>query len=127
MRNTLSQILVIAITLVTFVGQAMAYSTALPCDTSVETHAAVDSESVGENANPEQHEDSEHIDTDCCDSECCDVDCICPSKACSPLVYLNSGNQSIPVALVAVSVFLGLSEQPESITTLRYRPPILTS
>jgi hypothetical protein len=124
MFKAVSRVLVIAVMLVAFVGQAIAFNTSMLCETSVDSFSPNFSELV-------KHYDSKPIDTDnredCCGIECCDVDCTCIANACSSLVYLNTEVDSTKTAALSDVVYMQQFEQPKSISTLLYRPPIFTS
>jgi len=124
MFKAVSKVLVIVMMLVAFVGQSIAFNTSMPCETSVD--------SLSSNLNAlEKHYDSKPIDTDnledCCGIECCDVDCACITNACSSFVYFNTEIDSTKTAGLSEVVHNQQSEQPKSISTLVYRPPIFTS
>ena len=123
MFKAVSRVLVIAVMLVAFVGQAIAFNTSMPCETSVDSVSSNFSELV-------KHHDSNSIETDspedCCGIECCSADC-CIASACSSFVYFNTDLDSTKTAALSEVVFMQQSEQPKSISTLLYRPPIFTS
>jgi len=124
MFKAVSRVLVIAVMLVAFVGQAIAFNTSMSCETSVDSLSPNFHELV-------KHYDSNPIDTDspedCCGIECCGVDCTCIANACSSFVYFNTDLDSTKTAALSEVVFMQQSEQPKSISTLLYRPPIFTS
>jgi hypothetical protein len=74
---------------------------------------------------------SNTIDTnspeDCCGTECCNVGCTCIANACSSIAYIYSEVDSIKIAAVSEAVYMQLSEQTQSMSTLLYRPPIFAS
>lgn len=105
--------------LVTFIGQAMATNTLLPCDSSANPQWL----------NQSQHYSSEALalkgENQCCDIECCNADCICLSNGCVSFSYLTIDLHTIkPLALYG-TLYRYETEQPNSITTTTYRPPIL--
>ena len=118
------RVLVIAVMLVAFVGQAIAFSTSMSCETSADSLYANFSE-------PVKQYDSKPIDTDnpedCCGIECCDVDCSCISSGCSSLVYFHTEIELTETTALSEVVCMHQSEQLKSISTLLYRPPIFTS
>ena len=124
MFKEVSRVLVIALMLVAFVGQALAYNTSLPCEASVDSFSSNFSELI-------KHNDSKPIDTDsledCCGIECCSFDCICIANACSSFVYFKTKIDSTKTSTLSESVYIQEFEQPKSIATLLYRPPILSS
>jgi hypothetical protein len=124
MFKAVSKVSVIAVMLVAFVGQAIAFDTSMSCENSGDPLSPSFSELV-------KRFDSKPIDTDnqddCCGIECCDVDCTCIANACSSLVYLNTEVDSTKTAALSEVVYMQQFEQPKSISTLLYRPPIFTS
>ncbi len=124
MLKAISRVLVMAVMLVAFIGQAMAFNTSMPCETLAESHDT----SFNELAN---HYDSNSIDTksqeDCCGIECCDLACTCIANACSSFVYFNSDLNSTKLVALTEVVYKQQFTQPKSIPALLYRPPIFTS
>ena len=124
MFKAVSRVLVIAVMLVAFVGQTLAFNASMSCETSVDSLSPNFSELV-------KHYDSKPIDTDspedCCGIECCAVDCSCIANACSSFVYFNTEVDSTKTVALSEVVYLQQFEQPKSISTLLYRPPIFTS
>jgi hypothetical protein len=124
MFKAVSRVLAIAVILVAFVGQAIAFNTSMPCETSADSLNPNVSELI-------KHYDSNPIDTDspegCCGIECCSVDCNCIANACSSFVYFNTEVGSTKTAALSEVTYIQQSEQPKSIATLLYRPPIFTS
>ncbi len=123
MLKVVSRVLIIAVMLISFVGQAIAFNTSMPCETSVDSSFPNFSELV-------KHYNSNLIDTDspedCCGIDCCSVDCICIANACSSFVYFNTEVDATKAAALSEVAFMHQSEQPKSISTLLYRPPIFT-
>jgi len=124
MFKAVSRVLVIAVMLVAFVGQAVAFNTSTSCETSIDSLSPNFSEIV-------KHIDSNSIDTDspedCCGIDCCGVDCTCIANACSSIVYVNTEVDSIKITAVSEAVYMQPSEQPHSMSALLYRPPIFAS
>ena len=116
-----SQWIMVVVMLVAFLGQAMAYSTVLPCEAKDEH---VSDSLNNENAN---HDDADEHVSDCCDIECCDVDCICPSAACSSIVYLSNDVRLRKIMRVTQTLVIEQDIQPDPVSALHYRPPIFTS
>jgi hypothetical protein len=121
MFKAVSNVLVIAVMLVTFVGQAMAFNTAIPCEKSENSLSHSFSEQV-------THNYLKQIDTDksedCCGIECCSVGCTCIANACSSFVYVNTDVNPTNMAALSEAAYIQLLEQPNSPPTLLYRPPI---
>jgi len=124
MLKAVSRVLVIAVMLVAFIGQAIAFNTSISCETSVDSLSSKFSELV-------KHYDSNPVDKDnpedCCGIECCGVDCTCIANACSSFVYFNTEVDLTKTAALSDVVYMQQFEQPKSISTLLYRPPIFTS
>jgi len=124
MFKAVSRVFVIAVMLVAFVGQAITFNSSMPCETSVDTLSPSFNERV-------KHNDSNSIDTDspedCCGIECCDLDCMCIANACSSVEYFSIEVDSTKTAASSEVVYLQQFKQANSISTLRYRPPIFTS
>jgi hypothetical protein len=96
----------------------------MSCETSVNSGNSTLSERV-------KHYDSNTIDTnsseDCCGIECCAVGCTCIINACSSFAYVSTEVNSIKIAAVSETIYRQQSEQPMSISTMLYRPPIFSS
>lgn len=125
MFKAVSRVLVVAMIFFAFFGQAIAYSATMSCETSVDSHSASNySELVNHNySNATDTGSSTH----CCDIECCDADCICIANACSSFAYLNAEVGSVKAVVLYEAVYIQQFEQPKSITTLLFRPPIFVS
>jgi len=124
MFKVVLKVFVITVMLVAFVGQAIAFNTAMSCETSVDSFSPKVSELV-------KHYDSNVIDTnspdDCCGIECCDIECSCIANACSSFLYFHSEVVSTKIAYLSDVVFMQPPEHPKAISTLLYRPPIFSS
>jgi hypothetical protein len=124
MFKGVSKVFFIAVMLITFATQAIAFNTSIPCETSVDSISPSTSKQV-------QPYDSNLINTivteDCCGIECCTVSCICTSNACTSFVCFNTDIGSSRTAALSEAVFIQPFEHPNSISTLLYRPPIITS
>ena len=124
MFQAVFRVLIIAMMLVAFIGQAIAFNSSMSCETSVDTHSHNVSEQV-------KHYDLNPIDItsqeDCCGIKCCDVNCICIANACSSFEYFNIEIDSKKIATLKEVVYMEQSKQPKSIAALLYRPPIITS
>jgi hypothetical protein len=124
MFKAVSRVFVIAIILVSFVGQAMTFNSSMSCETSVDDISS----SFSEN---DKHLDARTIDINskdnCCGIECCVVDCTCVANACSSVVYLNTEVNSTKTIALSELVYLQQPEQPRAIVTFIYRPPIFIS
>lgn len=119
-----SKVLIIVMMLVAFVGQVTAFNTSMSCETSADSLSAHSSEL-------EQSIDSHSTDSDnqedCCGIECCDGGCTCITNACSSFAYFNTEIDPTKTTLLSEAVYMQQSEQPKSISTLLYRPPIFIS
>lgn len=123
MFKSISKVLVVVAMLTAFVGQAFAYS-AMSCEMSAashQSHMAMDQSSM------KHHEGMTHGDMKSSGSnseECCDIDCVCPANACTSVTFLNSNVVSTDVIRFSDLVNIQQSQQPNSISTSLYRPPI---
>lgn len=124
MCKAASKVLVIAVMLVAFVGQALAFNSAMPCETSGDA-ISLDVKEL------DKYLDSNQIDTDsledCCGIECCDLGCTCIANACSSFVYFNTEVYATKIGTLSEAINNQQSAQPKDISALLYRPPIFTS
>ena len=123
MFKPLSKVLVVAAMLIAFVGQAFAY-TAMSCGMSEDSHQ---SHMTMDHSSMKSHEGMDHGDVKVStpsSEDCCDVDCNCLANACTSVTFLNSINGSSKVPSFTEAVASQRSEQPKSISTSLYRPPI---
>jgi hypothetical protein len=147
MLPKLSQVLVLSVLLLAFLGQAMGYSLFNSC----EENGVLSSSNLGtsnlniSNVTAPVHNDvntsldntlssnkaksSEHVKSqvDCCTDECCDAACVCIANGCTSAMYLNVELIPSKPMLLSESPYLPFFAQPKSISTSRYRPPIFTS
>ena len=123
MVKAVSRVLLIAVMLVAFVGQAITFSTAMSCENSVDSLSPHLSELIKDHDVNATSTDTGNPD-DCCDIECSDVKCICIANACSFFAYVNTGVVSLKTASFSETVYIKQPEHPNAITTLLYRPPI---
>jgi len=143
MFNAKSNVLILAIMLIAFLGQALAFNGALSCETPnvadtvfAHTSSANKTSESGEpithnNQKPENTALSTHADTndaaDCCGVECCNADCLCSANTCSSFTYSEIDIGSSKSELLSEAVVSQQSQLPKSIVSLLYRPPIFTS
>lgn len=124
MFEGISRILIIAVMLASFVGQATSFNSAMSCETSEYSVSTNHSEFIPHNDLNSTHTDNPE---DCCGIECCDANCNCIANACSSFVYFNTEIDSTKVTALSHLVYIQQFEQPKSISNLLYRPPIFTS
>jgi hypothetical protein len=124
MFKAVSRMLVIAMMLFAFVGQAVAFNSAMPCETFEDSHPSHVSEIAKHYDSNLTHNNSEE---DCCGIDCCDLDCICIANACSSIVYFNIEINSASTSSLSYIVNIQQSKQTRSMATVLYRPPILIS
>jgi len=124
MFKAVSRVLVIAMMLVAFVGQAVAFNSSISCETLEDDISPSFSESVKHYATSSTELDSQE---NCCGIECCVIDCTCIANACSSVVYLNIEVNSTRTIALSDLVYLQQPEQPRAIVTFIYRPPIFIS
>jgi hypothetical protein len=144
MFKAVSRVLFLAVMLVAFIGQVLAFNTSMSCETSAGSHSLnknnhlADSVSINTasintasiNAALENNE-SNIKDTDssedCCSIECCDMDCVCMAHVCSSSTYFSTNVGLNNTVNVNEKLYTPNIEQPKSIITLLYRPPIFIS
>ncbi len=117
MSKAFSKVLVMTLMLVAFVGQAFAYS-AMSCEMSSGSHES------HMNMNMNMNHGDMNKSSNGQSEDCCDVECICPANACSSTTVLNSSVDSTDIQILSESVAALQSNQPLSISTSLYRPPI---
>jgi hypothetical protein len=123
MFKPLSKVLVVVAMLIAFVGQALAY-TAMSCEMSEDSHQP---HMTMDHSSPDFPEGMDHSKMKSSKSnseDCCDVDCVCPDRVCSSVMLLISGHNNSIVLGFTEAVIIQTSEQPNSISTSLYRPPI---
>ncbi len=116
--------------LVAFFGQAMASSTALPCDTSLSIQVeSLHSEIPTANNSTLNNQSSlsEESEDDCCDIDCCALDCLCLASGCISFTYLNNGIIESKAIVFKETVFTQQFQQTQGILSSLYRPPIVNS
>ena len=127
MIKAISRVLFTAFMLIAFVGQAIAFNSAMSCETSENTTSA----SAHTNSAQAQHKSSAASDSksseDCCGIDCCDLDCNCIANACSSFMYVETEGYAAKNYSLNKAVWLPLANQPKTMTSLLYRPPIFTS
>lgn len=130
MFKSLANILVVITMLVAFFGQAMASSTALPCDTSLSIQTeSLQSEiptAINTTLN-KQSTFSVSSSDDCCDIDCCALDCLCLASGCISFAYLNNGNIESKAIVFKEIIFIQPFQQTQAISSSLYRPPIVNS
>ena len=123
MFKAFSKVVVVTLMLIAFVGQALAYS-AMSCEMSSdyhESHSDMSHSKMGhhDGMNHGEMNESSNGQTE----DCCGIDCACPANACTSTIALSSIN-STDTPLLSDSVNLHQSEQPKTIPSSLYRPPI---
>ncbi|WP_085297644.1 hypothetical protein [Cognaticolwellia mytili] len=124
MFKAVLRVLVIAIMLFAFVGQTVAFNSAIPCEASENSHPPHASETAKNYDLNMTHTDSEE---NCCGIDCCNIDCICIANACSSIVYFSIEVNSADICTLSDVVYTQQPKQTISMATLLYRPPILIS
>lgn len=123
MFNVVAKKGMLALMLIVFFGQVMAYGTTIPCQTAVDPHMNQLHSTVVTASASHHLEDNT---TDCCGISCCDVDCGCIASGCSFLAFLHADIVSTK-ALVTNNVFyIEPFDHIPPVTNLLYRPPIFT-
>lgn len=125
MFKAVTKVLVLTMMFVAFIGQAMAFNTSMYCGSAEDTvnSQLVTSEQL--NASGSTSIDSDNAE-DCCDIECCDLNCSCVGNTCSSVTYFNSHADTKKHFAYNDTAYLQQFEQPNSISSSLYRPPIFT-
>ena len=128
MIKSISRVLFTEFMLIAFVGQAIAFNSAMSCETSenatpVSAHTNVSAQAQHKSSAASDSKSSE----DCCGIDCCDLDCNCIANACSSFMYVETEGYAAKNYSLNKAVWLPLANQPKNMTSLLYRPPILTS
>jgi hypothetical protein len=123
MFKPFSKVLVLAAMLIAFVGQALAYTT-MPCEMTVDSHQSHMTMDHSSPDSPKGMDHSKMKSSKSTSEDCCDVDCVCPDHACSSVSLLISGYYTLGVMGFTEAAIIQVSEQPNSISTSLYRPPI---
>ena len=110
----------IALTLILAqLGQVVSASAS--CDLFAEAH-----ETAAHSTMP-HHETMDHshpVDAPMASDNCCDTECACPINYCSSLIYMIQEFKPLLMTPITHSVLRPISEQPVSVKTSLYRPPI---
>jgi hypothetical protein len=130
MNMNVSKVLVVAVMLIAFVGQALAYSS-MSCEMSHESHMNMSHDSMDHSSMDHSSMDHASMDHSSVDQnsqnqheECCGSDCVCPDSACMSIIIVGSDPKTAYVARLSESVSFQPMNQTKSIPTSLYRPPI---
>jgi hypothetical protein len=130
MNMNVSKVLVVAVMLIAFVGQALAYSS-MSCEMSHESHMNMSHDSMDHSSMDHSSMDHASMDHSSVDQnsqnqheECCGSDCVCPDSACMSIIIVGSDPKTAYVACLSESVSFQPMNQTKSIPTSLYRPPI---
>ena len=130
MQKEVSKVIVFVVMLVTFIGQVMAASTAMPCELLPDPLSSIENTQIStknfSNAIINDRLQAENKE-ECCDIECCTISCLCTANGCSPFAYLNSCLGGANAVVFEEVVLLLPPEPTTSASSLLYRPPIITS
>jgi hypothetical protein len=125
MNKAPSTLLVILLMLCAFVGQNLAAQLAVTCEEPFNSDLSVHvNDTYKANLS---NTSSINQTTECCSIACCELYCACTANTCSSVMYVCSDLVSNRVMLFAGSFFSPQTIQPSTITSLIYRPPILTA
>ena len=143
MFRPFSNMLVVSAMLIAFVGQAMAYAS-MSCemladyhpshqnmehaqmdhaqmDHAFMDHASMDQSLMGHSLmDHSQMGENQSMSSE----ECCGTDCICPVNACTSVTLLPAGVNASAFTALSEAVSLPGVQQPKSVSTSLYRPPI---
>ena len=122
MLKAISKVSVLTIMFVAFIGQAMAFNTAIPCDSGDE-HSILSKAEIKAQVNTDSNLD-EH--DDCCGIECCSLDCSCIANACNSVVYFSASIAILHSEVTSETLNIHQLIQPCSVSNSLYRPPIIT-
>ncbi len=124
MFKAASRVLVIAVMLIAFIGQAIAFNSAMSCETLESSFSSNLIEQVKYNESVTSATGSSE---DCCGIKCCDLDCTCVANACSSFMNVSTEVEAIKATTLNEVAGLQRLEQPKIFSTLLYRPPIFIS
>lgn len=128
MLKAVSRVLLISVMLIAFIGQAIAFNSAMSCETPENTLLANADSNASEQVKQKYLEASaSQSSEDCCGIDCCDLDCTCIANACSSFMYVETEGYASKKSTLNEVVWLQQADQPKTIATLLYRPPIFTS
>ena len=147
MPKAFSQVFIVAVILITFIGQAMAFSSSASSERTSESHnqnnhqnnlaadiAVNDNDRLANSVSTKKHNDylTDCSDLDCCELDCCTInvcenDCVCAASGCLSLMFLNNGIADIGIKGFTETLTLTNPAQTQSISSNPYRPPIVLS
>lgn len=129
MFKPISNVLVVLIMLVAFVGQALAYSS-MACEMAGDPHQAhmmMQEESASSHQSMD-HENMSHAQMDhsnmSSSDDCCGIDCMCPASACTSFTFVTEHAPFSNTTMTNEAIVLPAIEQPSSLPSSLYRPPI---
>ena len=135
MYKPLSKVLIVMTMLIAFIGQTLAYS-AMACEMAGDAHQAHTMMVNGEETMSHHLMDRSSSDhgnmnhpmasqgNPSSSDDCCGVDCICPANACTSFTLLSTPTTYVDLVLLNEALNLLPIEQPSSLPTSLYRPPI---
>ena len=137
MPKPFSTFFIIAIMLISFVSQAMAFSSLLSGEKANEgandIHISTDN-NISTSSKINEHKDTLTAcsDLDCCATDCsainvCESDCVCAASGCLSLIYLSNLIANTDIKSFTETLALTNPTQNQSISSNPYRPPILLS
>ncbi len=125
MFKAFSKVILITLMLIAFTGQAFAFFS-MSCEMSNgsnESHMSMEHSKMNHHEGMKLNnvdEAGNHLSMDCCGDNC-----VCPTNGCTSTLVINSSIDSTDIQLLSEAIALLQSEQPNSIFTSLYRPPIL--
>lgn len=124
MYKIVARMLVLAVMLTAFLGQAMAFTASTSCGTSSKLHTNHLSEFESQ-----VHDQIAELENsaDCCEIDCCDTVCICIANGCVSFIFLQSDTVLIKAVTLREAPYTQEFELKTPFATLLYRPPILVS
>lgn len=133
MHKALPKLTVFVVMLVGFLGQAMASSSSVFCNALFDAHTATKLSEPHLAVNKDKLQLSAQVlditneAEDCCDTDCCDANCLCLANGCVSVVYLSNQVSDLYSETFRITAITPLVEQPNSLASTLYRPPIFTS
>lgn len=130
MRNlilkSIKEAVLVTVLLLSFLGQAMAYST-MACDMSANSHTSMEHSSQ-KSMKSMHHDGVDHSNSNASvpasSGDCCDIECLCPVTACTSISILCEIAGLTVINNHSDDIDFHQLEQLNSIPTSLYRPPI---
>ena len=126
MLKPLSKVIIVVAMLLTFIGQAFAYTT-MSCDMASDSHEMPMAHAMmNDTAMMDSSENEHSLMMKSQMSECCDVDCSCPANACASILIVSTESITSNVISSLDKISYNNFSLPQSHNKSLYRPPILS-